>query len=218
MSISDLEDNELIYKILIIGDTGTGKTSIIRKYVHGTFQTGYKCTIGVDFAMKTIERPEYSVKLLLWDIAGQERFSNMTRIYYREAVAAIIVFDIMRHSTLNSIVNWLEDLKLKLGNNIPVIIFANKCDIYPNLVVDEDLHINSIPITQFCTDNNIIKIFKTSALSGTGISEGMEFIVDHLVSKETKLTTKTNRNNINISAHRQTSRDTSNDYNNICCK
>lgn len=194
-------DDELIYKILVVGDIGTGKTSIIKKYVHGTFQSGYKCTIGVDFAMKTIEREDYTVKLLLWDIAGQERFSSMTRIYYREASAAVIVYDISRSSTHSSVTNWLEDLRLKLGPDIPVFIFSNKCDVCPKML-DDELPLGPITLDEYCAKNNIIKYFKTSALSGININEGMETITEYLLSKETRLQT-VKKTNINITKSRE---------------
>ena len=88
------EQEEYLFKLLILGDVGTGKTAIIKRYVHGTFNANYKSTIGVDFALKVIQRDEHtSIRIQLWDIAGQERFGNMTRVYYREAKAAVVVFD-----------------------------------------------------------------------------------------------------------------------------
>ncbi|KAG0018509.1 rab32, member RAS oncoprotein [Podila clonocystis] len=75
------EIREYLYKILVIGDLGTGKTSIIKRYVHNIFSMNYKSTIGVDFALKVIQwSPDTVVRLQLWDIAGQERFGNMTRV------------------------------------------------------------------------------------------------------------------------------------------
>jgi small GTP-binding protein len=169
------EQLELVYKILFVGDIGTGKTSIIKKYVHDVFNTGYKSTIGVDFAMKTLNRDNYTVKLLLWDIAGQERFSNMTRIYYKEAHAAIIVFDITRAHTFNTITNWLEDIRVKLGNELPIYIFANKCDIYPDFEEDD--------LNKYCEEKKILAHFKTSAVDGTGIATSIDSLVDVIMKK-----------------------------------
>ena len=84
---------EYLFKTLVIGDIGVGKTSLIKRYVHHVFGSTYKPTIGVDFALKVINwDSETIIRLQLWDIAGQERFGTMTRVYYRDAVAAFIVF------------------------------------------------------------------------------------------------------------------------------
>merc|ERR1712232_977657 len=109
--------NEYLYKVLVVGDIGTGKTSIIKRYVHNIFSMHYKSTIGVDFALKVINWDENSVvRLQLWDIAGQERFGNMTRV-----------------STFEAVQKWKSDIDAKvfLSDNrpIPVVLLANKCDL-----------------------------------------------------------------------------------------
>src|SRR5207253_7773300 len=96
--LTDREDR--LYKILIVGDVSAGKTSIIKRYVYGTFSPHCKSTIGVDFALKVMKYNDTIVRLQLWDISGQERFGNMTRVYYKEAVAALIVFDIFNKNAL----------------------------------------------------------------------------------------------------------------------
>ncbi|VDO89336.1 unnamed protein product [Haemonchus placei] len=82
------------FKILVIGDPGTGKTSIIRRFVHDVFTANYKATIGVDFAMKRMNLDDDTqVYLQIWDISGQDRYGVMTRVYYKDANAAIVVMD-----------------------------------------------------------------------------------------------------------------------------
>ncbi|KAG0009981.1 rab32, member RAS oncoprotein, partial [Podila clonocystis] len=128
------EIREYLYKILVIGDLGTGKTSIIKRYVHNIFSMNYKSTIGVDFALKVIQwSPDTVVRLQLWDIAGQERFGNMTRVYYKEAVAALVVYDVTRPKTFEAVTKWKADLDSKVslpqawgGGPIPVVLLANK--------------------------------------------------------------------------------------------
>lgn len=138
--------------MLVIGELGTGKTSIIKRYVHQFFSQHYRATIGVDFALKVVHWDQSTViRLQLWDIAGmsplsvsicmyrsalvleqsgQERFGNMTRVYYKEAVGAFIVFDVTRSSTFESVAKWKQDLDTKVqlpdGSPIPCVLLANK--------------------------------------------------------------------------------------------
>lgn len=100
----------------MVGDIDCGKTSVIKRYVHNTFSHNYKATIGVDFALKVLPWPDNTIiRLQLWDIAGQERYSNMTRVYYREAVGALIVFDVTRPKTFDAVAKWKKDIDSKVG-------------------------------------------------------------------------------------------------------
>ncbi|CAB1351384.1 unnamed protein product [Coregonus sp. 'balchen'] len=114
--------HERLLKVLVIGDLGVGKTSIIKRYVHQIFSQHYRATIGVDFALKVLNWDHKTiVRLQLWDIAGQERYGNMTRVYYREAVGALVIFDMTRASTFQAVLKWKGDLdsKVALGNGRP---------------------------------------------------------------------------------------------------
>lgn len=162
---SSPEKREHLYKILVIGELGTGKTSFIKRYVHQYFSPNYRATIGVDFALKVLNWDQNTIiRLQLWDIAGnslplfclfffffgtkffylikiffglfwdifpgQERFGNMTRVYYKEAVGAFIVFDVTRSATFDAVIKWKQDLDSKVqlpnGSPIPCILIANK--------------------------------------------------------------------------------------------
>nr|XP_053633154.1 uncharacterized protein LOC128689093 [Cherax quadricarinatus] len=112
---SSADKREHLYKILVIGELGTGKTSIIKRYVHQFFSQHYRATIGVDFALKVLNWDSNTViRLQLWDIAGQERFGNMTRVYYKEAVGAFVVFDVTRAQTFDAVTKWKTDLDTKV--------------------------------------------------------------------------------------------------------
>ena len=122
---------EHLYKVLVIGDLGTGKTSIIKRYVHQFFSPHYRVTIGMDFALKVLNWDNNTtIRLQLWDIAGQQRFGNMTRVYYKEAVGAFVVFDVTRLSTFEAVQMWKADLDNKVllpnGKAIPAVLLANK--------------------------------------------------------------------------------------------
>ncbi|KAL3971025.1 immunoglobulin light chain protein [Sarotherodon galilaeus] len=157
---------EHLYKVLVIGDLGVGKTSIIRRYVHHTYSTNYRATIGVDFALKVLNWDSETVRLQLWDIAGQERFGNMTRVYYREAMGAFIVFDVTRPTTFEAVVN------------IATVLLANKCD------QGRELTNNGIKMDQFCKDHGFVGWFETSAKDNLNISEAANFLVKHIMATE----------------------------------
>ncbi|XP_070838374.1 ras-related protein Rab-38b [Chaetodon trifascialis] len=176
---------EHLYKVLVIGDLGVGKTSIIRRYVHQTYSTNYRATIGVDFALKVLNWDSEIVRLQLWDIAGQERFGNMTRVYYREAMGAFIVFDVTRHTTFEAVIKWKEDLDSKLmladGQSIATVLLANKCD------QGRELSSNGIKMDQFCKDHGFVGWFETSAKDNLNIAEAANFLVKHIMATESDI-------------------------------
>uniref|UniRef100_H2M510 Ras-related protein Rab n=1 Tax=Oryzias latipes TaxID=8090 RepID=H2M510_ORYLA len=153
---------ERLYKILVIGDLGVGKTSIIKRYVHHNFSPNYRATIGVDFALKVLNWEQETVRLQLWDIAGQERFGNMTRVYYREAMGAFIVFDVTRPASFEAVTKWKEDLDSKVtlsnGKHVATVLLANKCDQGQDVLTN-----NGIKMDQFCQENGFVGWFETSA-------------------------------------------------------
>ncbi|KAF9316112.1 rab32, member RAS oncoprotein [Podila minutissima] len=172
------EIREYLYKILVIGDLGTGKTSIIKRYVHNIFSLNYKSTIGVDFALKVIQwSPDTVVRLQLWDIAGQERFGNMTRVYYKEAVAALVVYDVTRPKTFEAVTKWKADLDSKVslpqawgGGPIPVILLANKTDL-------QDEASTSL-------DPAEMEKFATSAKDNNNIEDAARFLLTEIMATE----------------------------------
>ncbi|XP_076876216.1 ras-related protein Rab-38b [Brachyhypopomus gauderio] len=177
---------EHLYKILVIGDLGVGKTSIIKRYVHQTYSANYRATIGVDFALKVLNWDSETVRLQLWDIAGQERFGNMTRVYYREAVGAFIVFDVTRPATFEAVTKWKEDLDSKLtlanGRSIATVLLANKCDQSRHMLIDSDLKVD-----QFCRENGFVGWFETSAKENININEAANLLVKHIIARESDI-------------------------------
>ncbi|KAA6397017.1 MAG: putative Ras family protein [Streblomastix strix] len=175
---------EYLLKVLVVGDLGVGKTAYIQRYVHNIFSREYKATIGVDFAYKLIQvSPSKLVRLQLWDIAGQERYGNMTRVYYREALGALIMFDLTRPNTLESVRKWKQDIDSKVRlpdaneTPIPVILLANKCDLSKNAV-------NPAQLDQFCRENGIIAWFETSAKDAVNVDESVNFLVKCILATE----------------------------------
>ncbi|KAN0015385.1 hypothetical protein ACTFIV_002509 [Dictyostelium citrinum] len=166
------DDEAISLKILVVGKLACGKTSIIQRYCHNNFQPKYKPTIGVDFQQKVLEIMGQKVLLQLWDIAGQERFGHMTRVYFQNAHGAVIVFDATRSGTFLGAKAWKDDIDYCFNNeNLPTILLANKCDLLtPPYTFPED-------INTFCEQNRFNKYFYTSAKEDTGINEALEELV-----------------------------------------
>jgi len=188
---SGLDDDEpleeFVYKILVVGDLGCGKTSYIHRYVNHTFSNTYRATIGVDFALKTIKWDnKTSIRLQLWDIAGQERFGHMTRVYYKEAVGAMIVFDVTREKTFQAVTKWKTDIDENLsveGTSIPVVLLANKCDLAEE-PLDKEM------MDKFCKEHGFIAWFETSAKENINIDEAGHCLVDYILKNDPKKSTK----------------------------
>ncbi|KAL2714615.1 ras and EF-hand domain-containing protein isoform X1 [Vespula squamosa] len=178
------EKREHLYKILVIGELGAGKTSIIKRYVHQFFSQHYRATIGVDFALKVLNwDPHTIIRLQLWDIAGQERFGNMTRVYYKEAVGAFIVFDVTRSATLDAVVKWKQDLDSKVqlpdGSPIPCVLLANKCDQQKEGLVNTPNKMD-----EYCKEKNFVGWFETSAKENINIEEAARFLVNKILQND----------------------------------
>ena len=174
-----------IFKILVVGEMGTGKTSLVRKYVDGLFSEYYKTTIGVDFASKDIAWDDKTdVCLQLWDIAGQERFGSMTHVYYQEAVGSLLVFDIMRKQTLEYAKEWKKDIDSKVFTSkdkpIPCLLIGNKID----LAEDGKWDMTAEQMQQFCEENGFIGYFETSAKTGQNIEEANKALVKYIIEND----------------------------------
>eukprot|EP01103_Thecamoeba_quadrilineata_P008224 TRINITY_DN17991_c0_g1_i1.p1 TRINITY_DN17991_c0_g1~~TRINITY_DN17991_c0_g1_i1.p1 ORF type:complete len:217 (+),score=34.86 TRINITY_DN17991_c0_g1_i1:44-694(+) len=176
---------EYLYKVLVVGDIGTGKTSIIKRFVHNIFSVHYKSTIGVDFALKVLNwDSNTSVRLQLWDIAGQERFGNMTRVYYKEAVGAFVVFDVTRSGTFDAVQKWKNDIDCKVtlpGDDkpIPVVLLANKIDLQK-----EAFQKTPAQMEKYCEENGFAGWFETSAKDSINIDKAAKFLVSKILEND----------------------------------
>jgi len=180
-SSNTLAPTEYLFKILVIGELGTGKTSIIKRYVHQFFSQHYRATIGVDFALKVLNWDSNTiVRLQLWDIAGQERFGNMTRVYYKDALGAFIVFDVTRPSTFDAVIKWKQDLDAKVsledGSPIPCVLLANKCD-----QTKEGKVTNVSVMDDFCKENHFSAWYETSAKENVHIDDAAKTLVSQIL-------------------------------------
>eukprot|EP01120_Amphizonella_sp_Union-15-10_P008528 TRINITY_DN307_c0_g1_i3.p1 TRINITY_DN307_c0_g1~~TRINITY_DN307_c0_g1_i3.p1 ORF type:complete len:240 (-),score=42.17 TRINITY_DN307_c0_g1_i3:130-849(-) len=175
---------DILAKILTVGDIATGKTSLIGRYAHGAFSQRYKATIGVDFAWKPLTVNGQKVRLQLWDIAGQERFGHMTRVYYKDAVGAMIVYDVTRPNTFDAVVKWKEDIDKKVffpgtEDPIPVILLCNKIDL---LGTDQKPQ-KASDLDDFIKEHGFAAWFETSAKTFQGVEESVKLLVEKILEK-----------------------------------
>ncbi|RVW31090.1 Ras-related protein RABA5d [Vitis vinifera] len=110
--MEDEEGEEYLFKVVIIGDSAVGKSNLLSRYARNEFNINSKATIGVEFQTQSMEIDGKEVKAQIWDTAGQERFRAVTSAYYRGAVGALVVYDISRRSTFDSVARWLDELKI----------------------------------------------------------------------------------------------------------
>ncbi|KAM7398998.1 hypothetical protein PAMP_018293 [Pampus punctatissimus] len=124
-----MEDYDYLFKIVLIGNAGVGKTCLVRRFTQGLFPPGQGATIGVDFMIKTVEIKGEKVKLQIWDTAGQERFRSITQSYYRSANALILTYDITCEDSFRCLPEWLREIEQYANNQVVTILVGNKIDL-----------------------------------------------------------------------------------------
>ncbi|XP_072051404.1 ras-related protein Rab-7L1-like [Amphiura filiformis] len=179
MAAGDSFKQEKLFKVLVVGDSLVGKTAFVRRYVQGRYEDNYKVTVGVDFALKKIQRSEDEViRLQLWDIAGQERFSSLTRVYYKDASACVIMFDVTQNKTFQSVIRWKDDVDSKValrdGTPIPCLLLANKVDLPEHSVTEEE-------IKKLSQDRTFVGWSMISVKDNVNVADSMKFLVEEIL-------------------------------------
>ena len=127
------------FKILTIGESGVGKTCILRRFVENKFLKNHLATIGIDFKTKNIEIDGTPIKLKIWDTAGQERFRNITNQYYKGADGIILVFDVTDQKSFEKIKEWMSQIRANTqADQIGLVLLGNKCDIESRIISKND--------------------------------------------------------------------------------
>ena len=126
---------DFLFKLLLIGNSGVGKSSLLLRFVDEQFREGYHSTIGVDFKIKTIDMDAKVVKLQIWDTAGQERFHTITKTYYKGAHGIIVVYDITDRDSFTAVSQWMEEIDKNASHSADKILVGNKCDDHKNRTI-----------------------------------------------------------------------------------
>ncbi|XP_057315331.1 ras-related protein Rab-4B-like [Hydractinia symbiolongicarpus] len=158
------ETYDYLFKFLIIGSAGVGKSCILHQFMENKFKQDAHHTIGVEFGSKVVNIGGKSIKLQIWDTAGQERFRSVTRSYYRGAAGALLVYDITSRETYNTLTTWLTDARTLASPNIVIILLGNKKDL------DADREVTFLEASRFAQENELI-FLETSAVTGENVEE-----------------------------------------------
>ncbi|XP_074646570.1 ras-related protein Rab-43-like [Tubulanus polymorphus] len=156
---------DYLFKIVLIGDTGVGKTCVVQRFKTGNFMEKHGSTIGVDFTMKTLNLDGKRVKLQVWDTAGQERFRTITQSYYRSANGVVIAYDITKRESFDNVRRWEEDVLKYAGSNVVQLLIGNKKDL-------ESLReVNDEQAQELAQHLNMMDAVETSAKDNTNVDE-----------------------------------------------
>ena len=162
-STGELSFNYLL-KYVIVGDASVGKSNLLLRYSHGQFREEYQLTIGVEFGSNNIKIDDKIFRIQIWDTAGQENFRSITRAYYKNSACALIVYDISRRASFDSISTWIEDCKNSSPKSVFMVLVGNKCDLEKEREVSEEEG------KELAETNGMI-FFETSAKTGKNVEE-----------------------------------------------
>ncbi|TKY71781.1 Ras-related protein RABA1f [Spatholobus suberectus] len=173
------EDYDYLFKVVLIGDSGVGKSNLLSRFTKNEFCLESKSTIGVEFATRSIRVDDKVVKAQIWDTAGQERYRAITSAYYRGAVGALLVYDVTRHVTFENVERWLKELRDHTDANIVVMLVGNKADLR---------HLRAVSAEDATTFAEREKTFfmETSALESMNVENAFTEVLTqiyHVVSK-----------------------------------
>ncbi len=161
--IGEISFNYLL-KYVIVGDASVGKSNLLLRYTHGQFREEYQLTIGVEFGSNNVIIDDKVYRIQIWDTAGQENFRSITRAYYKNSACALIVYDIARRSSFESISSWIEDCKNSSPKSVYMVLVGNKSDLEENREVSEEEG------RELAEKNGMI-FFETSAKTGKNVEQ-----------------------------------------------
>jgi len=167
------QDYDYLFKIVLIGDSGVGKSNLLSRFTRNEFNLESKATIGVEFAQKTVTIDGKHIKAQIWDTAGQERYRAITSAYYRGAVGAMLVYDICKANTFENVEKWLKELRDHADSQTVVLLAGNKADLkHLRAIKTDDALAFSL--------KHQLGFVETSALEGTGVEKAFEYVLNQI--------------------------------------
>jgi len=158
------DKHDFAMKLLVIGDSGVGKSCLLLRFANDTFTTQFTSTIGIDFKVRTVELDGKRVKLQIWDTAGQDRFRTITNVYYRDAHGILIVYDVTDEKSFEGLRYWLKNIQENAPENVDRVIVGNKCDLVEKRVI-------STNAGKEFAESQHLKFFETSAKESIGVED-----------------------------------------------
>lgn len=165
---------DFLYKIVLVGDSGVGKSNLLSRFTRNEFSLETKSTIGVEFATRNIQVDNKTVKAQIWDTAGQERYRAITSAYYRGAVGALLVYDITKSNTYSNTIRWLNELRESAAENIIIMLVGNKIDLKHLREVQTD------DAREFAEKNGL-SFIETSALDSSNVDLAFQNIIAEIL-------------------------------------
>jgi Ras-related protein Rab-11A len=180
MSSQNPNGYDMIFKIVLIGDTSVGKTNILSKYLSNEFDPDSKATVGVEFGTRDFKIENNTVKVQIWDTAGQERYRSITNAYYKGAKGSLLVYDITNPKTFENVDKWLSDLKTNAEEKISVVLVGNKTDLESE---------RKISLEQGKEKAELFKLafIETSALNGNNIEKAFNELISDVYKNHHEL-------------------------------
>lgn len=170
---------DYLFKLLLIGDSGVGKTCILFRFSENNFNTTFISTIGIDFKIRTIELDGKKIKLQIWDTAGQERFRTITTAYYRGAMGIMLVYDITQEKSFENIKNWIRNIEENASTDVEKMLLGNKCEL------NEKRQVTKERGEQLAVEYGI-KFFETSAKNSINVEEAFNTLARDIKIKMEK--------------------------------
>jgi len=167
------DEYDYLFKVVLIGDSGVGKSNLLSRFTRNEFNLESKSTIGVEFATRSIHTDGKIIKAQIWDTAGQERYRAITSAYYRGAVGALLVYDISKHVTYENVERWLKELRDHADSHIVIMLVGNKNDLK---------HLRAVPAEQARSfaDKHGLSFIETSALDSTNVERAFQDILTEI--------------------------------------
>ncbi|XP_013878523.1 RAB11a, member RAS oncogene family, like [Austrofundulus limnaeus] len=164
------DEYDYLFKVVLIGDSGVGKSNLLSRFTRNEFNLESKSTIGVEFATRSIQVDGKTIKAQIWDTAGQERYRAITSAYYRGAVGALLVYDIAKHLTYENAERWLKELQDHADSNIVIMLVGNKSDLR---------HLRAVPTDEAKSfaEKHALSFLETSALDSSNVELAFQTIL-----------------------------------------